>query len=218
MSSRQEQWAAELKANREQQLKDAAVLLLLVQDALEELDFPVLVFTDRLKPMIMGTLTAEPLKETTILQVVDGDYWVPEIQIHPADARFRSKSSDAGKLEVFVDGVYYPYHIRRKTFARSKARAGTFGFDVQAIAQHLVAFVDAKRTVEKQRELQKNSIEMWRKVCERLAAEFPEAKDLTPTGGGIRISAVVGEREARAALQAIYRAKTKGDGAQERQG
>lgn len=206
MSSRQEQWdkerearqkkeAARVKAIREQQLKDATVLLLLIQDALA-MDFPVLVFTDRLKPMIeqphySSAWTQKP-ENGAILQVCNGDYWVPEFSIKPADASVRSKSSDEGKLEVVVDGVYYPYHIKRKTFARSKARAGTFGFDVQAIAAHLVAFVTEKRAIEKQRELQENTIEMW-------------------TGGGIRISAVVGEREARAALQAIYRVKTKGE-------
>lgn len=218
--SRQEQWdkereakqkkeAARVKAIREQQLKDATVLLLLIQDALAEMDFSVTVHVDRLDRMVWGRTTIQDREEEkAILQVCD--YWVPEFSIRPADASYRSKSSDEGKLEVVVDGVYYPYHIKRKTFARSKARAETFGFDVQAIAKHLVAFVTEKWAIEKQRELHENSIEMWRKVCERLAVEFPEA-DIVPTGGGIRLAAVVGEREARAALQAIYRVKTKSE-------
>lgn len=122
----------------------------------------------------------------------------------------------SGRLEVRCDWVWNMdagpgpnVKLKSKTFAWSKTRATTHGFDVPKIVDHVELWVQTERKTTKLSTTQRLFEAQWKSAADRLRKLFPEhASCIDSDATGIHLDLRLGEGQAESVLKALSRKPT----------
>ena len=126
----------------------------------------------------------------------------------------RAYARRTGKLKVVVDWLWMSSEhlpgssvkFKKRSFAQSKARPETLGFDIEKIVEHVEQWAAEWKRLDGLRSQSQNNLEQWVGLVSLLQQQHPKEAErlkLRATTKGIEIRAIVGHKEAEALLKAL---------------